>query len=122
MKLGSALISGRGAVAAWPDTIRIAAKRVMQSQSHPSELRRYLVVIPVEAADLEAARNAAWEVAYSVARLGRVRTDGVTFTPEGGEKDEHHKVFCDRLLGQSVQCILRINHSEDCDGGPWQKA
>ncbi len=74
---------------------------------------RYVVHLPVDAADLLAAQR----LARVVARWARVLPQadpGETTVSAEDDQGVRHRVFCDLLLPGGGRCLLRVDHDGGC--------
>ncbi|MEW2384085.1 hypothetical protein AB0873_18620 [Micromonospora sp. NPDC047707] len=78
---------------------------------------RYVIHLPVTAADLARVKILARAVARSLAFLGCVEAGGITVSTEDNQ-GVRHWVFCDRKLDDGRRCILRADHGTPCAARP----
>ncbi|MEU1884337.1 hypothetical protein [Micromonospora sp. WMMD987] len=74
---------------------------------------RYVVHLPVVAADLERARMLARTAARSLAFLAHVDPGETTVSAED-DQGVRHRVFCDVRLETGRRCVLRADHETAC--------
>ncbi|WP_434742914.1 hypothetical protein [Micromonospora sp. SH-82] len=82
-----------------------------------SPAERYVIHLPVVAADLVRARILARTAARSLAFLTQVDPGETTVSAED-DQGVRHRVFCDRLLKNGRRCILRADHEVPCAARP----
>ncbi|MGW1058953.1 hypothetical protein [Micromonospora rubida] len=76
--------------------------------------QRFVVHVPVFAADLDAACGFARAITRALAFLADV--DGAeTTVSEEDAQHVRHRVFCDRLLDGRRRCRLRAHHDGECE-------
>ncbi|WP_405116124.1 hypothetical protein OG559_15020 [Micromonospora sp. NBC_01405] len=80
---------------------------------------RFVVHLPVLAADLDAARGFARVITRALAFLADVDRAETTVSEEDAQH-VRHRIFCDRLLDGRRRCPLRAHHDGECrpPGGP----
>lgn len=76
------------------------------------EANRYVIHVPVVAANLRHARILARTAARALAFLA-VDTRETTVSEEDNQ-NVHHRVFCNRLLADGQRCALRAEHETEC--------
>ncbi|MGC1214855.1 MAG: hypothetical protein WA890_26800 [Micromonospora sp.] len=75
--------------------------------------RRYVIHVPVAAADLARAKILARTAARSLAFLTHVDPGETTVSAEDNQ-GVRHRVFCDRRLDSGRRCVLRADHETPC--------
>lgn len=80
---------------------------------------RWVIHLPVTAADLMRARILARTAARVLIRFGaRVEPGGVTVSAED-QQDVRHWVFCNQLLPEGGgRCVLAVDHTSRCRPRP----
>lgn len=78
-----------------------------------SEAPRYVIHLPVVAADLATALDLAASLARSLTFLPQIEV-GDTTVSEEGRPDVRRRVFCDRLLPDRRRCAKRAGHDGPC--------
>ncbi|MEO3745972.1 hypothetical protein [Plantactinospora sp. B5E13] len=76
------------------------------------ENNRYVIHLPVVAADLARARVLARTAARALSFLAVDARE--TTVSEEDNQGVHHRVFCDRLLADGRRCALRAEHATGC--------
>ncbi|QDY05859.1 hypothetical protein FJK98_00720 [Micromonospora sp. HM134] len=74
---------------------------------------RYVVHLPVVAADLARAKMLARTAARSLAFLAHVDPCETTVSAED-DQGLRHRVFCDNRLETGRRCVLRADHETPC--------
>jgi hypothetical protein len=74
---------------------------------------RFVVHLPVLAADLEAAREFARGITRTLASLADVDHAETTVSEEDAQY-ERHRIFCDRLLDAGRRCPQLADHENGC--------
>jgi hypothetical protein len=74
---------------------------------------RYVIHLPVVAADLTAAQRLARVVARWTGMLPHADPGETTVSAED-DQNVRHRVFCDRLLPGGRRCLLRADHDGPC--------
>ncbi len=74
---------------------------------------RWVVHLPVVAADLPAAQRLARVMARWAVLLPQTDPGETTVSAED-EQGVHHRVFCDLLLPGGRRCLLRADHDGPC--------
>jgi len=74
---------------------------------------RYVVHLPVVAADLAGAVRLARVVAWSVRFLPYADPHAITVSAET-TPDVRHRTFCDAVLPNGRHCLLRAEHGGPC--------
>ncbi|MET7817590.1 hypothetical protein [Micromonospora zamorensis] len=75
--------------------------------------QRYVIHLPVTAADLPAAQRLARVIGRWMSVLPT--TDpGETTVSEEDQQFLRHRVFCDQLMPGGRRCVLRADHNGDC--------
>ncbi|MFE9694164.1 hypothetical protein [Micromonospora sp. NPDC005806] len=74
---------------------------------------RYVIHLPVTAADLARAKIFARTAGRSLAFLAAVDLGGITVSTEDNQCVRHW-VFCDRKLDGGRRCVLRADHETPC--------
>lgn len=74
---------------------------------------RYVIHLPVTAADLARAKILARTAARSLAFLTHVDPGETTVSAEDNQ-GVRHRVFCDRRLDNGRRCVLRADHETPC--------
>jgi hypothetical protein len=77
------------------------------------EPRRYVIHLPVLAANLSSARRFARAVGRSLAFLPEVDAGEATVSEED-DQGVRHRAFCDRLLAGRRRCALSADHGGHC--------
>lgn len=75
--------------------------------------RRYVIHLPVTAADLARAKMLGRTAGRALAFLAHVEPGGVTVSTEDNQAVRHW-VFCDRRLDGGRRCVLRADHETPC--------
>ncbi|MFG1886585.1 hypothetical protein ACGFIR_01770 [Micromonospora sp. NPDC049051] len=78
---------------------------------------RYVIHLPVAAADLARAKLLARAAGRSLAFLARADLGGITVSTED-DQGVRHWVFCDRRLDGGRRCALRADHDAPCAARP----
>lgn len=76
-------------------------------------MMRYVVHLPVAAADLAGAIRLARVVAWSVRFLSYADPRATTVSAEANP-DVRHRTFCDAALPNGRRCLLRAEHDGPC--------
>ncbi|MEU5939103.1 hypothetical protein ABZ807_07910 [Micromonospora sp. NPDC047548] len=74
---------------------------------------RYVIHLPVTAADLARAKILARTAARSLAFLAHVDPGETTVSAEDNQ-GVRHRVFCDQRLDNGRRCVLRADHETPC--------
>jgi hypothetical protein len=74
---------------------------------------RYVIHLPVAAADLARAKILARTAARSLAFLAHVDPGETTVSAEDNQ-GVRHRVFCDNRLASGRRCVLRADHETPC--------
>ncbi|WP_320067262.1 hypothetical protein [Micromonospora sp. RTGN7] len=74
---------------------------------------RYVIHLPVTAADLARAKILARTAVRSLAIVTRVDPGETTVSTEDNQ-GVRHRVFCDRRLDGGRRCVLRADHETPC--------
>ncbi|MEV0808891.1 hypothetical protein [Micromonospora sp. NPDC050200] len=74
---------------------------------------RYVIHLPVTAADLARAKILARTAARSLAFLAHVDPGETTVSTED-KQGVRHRVFCDQRLDNGRRCVLRADHETPC--------
>ncbi|MFY1704540.1 hypothetical protein ACN28G_22910 [Micromonospora sp. WMMA1923] len=74
---------------------------------------RFVVHLPVVADNLDTARRYARLITRAVSFLGNIDRTETTVSYED-DQGVHHRIFCDRLLGNGRRCTGRAGHPGDC--------
>ncbi|MFR9777952.1 hypothetical protein ACL02O_18100 [Micromonospora sp. MS34] len=74
---------------------------------------RYVIHLPVRAADLARAKMLGRTAGRSLAFLAAVDLGGISVSTEDNQCVRHW-VFCDRKLDGGRRCVLRADHEAPC--------
>ncbi|KKK05130.1 hypothetical protein [Micromonospora sp. HK10] len=74
---------------------------------------RYVIHVPIVAADLPAAQRLARVVGRWLLVLPQTEPGGITVSAED-DQNVRHWVFCDGLLPGGRRCLLRTDHDGPC--------
>ncbi|NED51290.1 hypothetical protein G3I24_10270 [Micromonospora aurantiaca] len=74
---------------------------------------RYVIHLPVRAADLARAKMLGRTAGRSLAFLAVVELGGITVSAED-DQAVRHWVFCERKLDGGRRCVLRADHETPC--------
>jgi hypothetical protein len=78
-----------------------------------ADRQRYVIHLPLLAANLDSAKRFARTLAQSVAFLPEIDGGEATVSEED-DQGVRHRVFCDRLLDGGRRCALRAGHPTPC--------
>ena len=94
-----------------------AATAGAAEQGSRAVMARFVVHLPLVAADLPAALRLARVLAHRAATLPGADCDGATVS-RYGDQEVSHPVFCNRLLPHSRRCRLTSRHQGPCHPHP----